>query len=572
MGPARLTSPITAAELTDMEVMSVEVKNLGLETQTNFSVGYQIEGAAPVIEAVTFVLDSDSSYIHTFQTTEDFSTVEDYNIKLFTTLQDDSNLINDTLRVVVSNLPRFDASISGFENLEFTNCGNEISFQATIVNLGQENLTQATINNQVNGITTSAQIWTGNLDPGESVNYTVTFSGLSNGSSTLGVSTSNPNGMADERPANDGFSQDVTMLVNGVAVFLELRTDVFPEETTWEVEDEGGNVVFSGGPYTDQITVYTEEWCLDSEGCYDFYIYDGFGDGISDQGVIGDYNILDADGNLLANLINPNFGDFEVNAFCAPQVACNVSTNFNVSSVSEEGVADGMIMVSPISGIAPFTYSIDGGATFQDENVFGGLVAGEYTILTQDDNDCTFEETVAIETCALMASATVTNETITGEEDGKIIFSASNGTPFYNYFFDGDTEGTTSPVFNNLAAGTYEITIVDAEGCEVKDQVVVDYEILEGVDDVVLGHQITVAPNPTEGVFRIDVKGMETNSEVFLYLQVYDAAGKRIQNNNLVRYNDTYTGQLSLVAWPAGIYYVRFMDANIQDLVRVVKN
>jgi len=61
---------------------------------------------------------------------------------------------------------------------------------------------------------------------------------------------------------------------------LQLLTDNYPGETTWDVKDMGGIVVCSGGPYEEENTSYQEFCCLDAAGCYTFTIYDSYGDGI----------------------------------------------------------------------------------------------------------------------------------------------------------------------------------------------------------------------------------------------------------------------------------------------------
>ncbi|UCC79314.1 MAG: hypothetical protein JSW64_13735 [Candidatus Zixiibacteriota bacterium] len=63
---------------------------------------------------------------------------------------------------------------------------------------------------------------------------------------------------------------------------IEITADNYPEEVTWDVVDQStSQVVCSGGPYpgTPSGTVITEVCCLDSTGCYDFNIYDAYGDG-----------------------------------------------------------------------------------------------------------------------------------------------------------------------------------------------------------------------------------------------------------------------------------------------------
>ncbi len=53
------------------------------------------------------------------------------------------------------------------------------------------------------------------------------------------------------------------------------------------------------------------------------------------------------------------------------------------------GVSDGAILVNNINGgQAPYTYSMDGGNTFNNQNGFPNLAAGTYTIVVKDKNGC----------------------------------------------------------------------------------------------------------------------------------------------------------------------------------------
>ena len=81
----------------------------------------------------------------------------------------------------------------------------------------------------------------------------------------------------------------------------------------------------------------TEEFCL-VDGCYSFIVSDSYGDGMSGSqwscGLDGDYQILDATGNILGSLQNTNFGTSETSSFClnsiingcTDPIACNYNS------------------------------------------------------------------------------------------------------------------------------------------------------------------------------------------------------------------------------------------------------
>jgi hypothetical protein len=568
IGPINLLAPLDSPDLTDSEIVTIEVKNFGLDTQTVFQVGYIFENGAAVTEEVTTVLPPDSVYVHTFSPAVDMSAVGPYEFKLFSSLATDQAIFNDTLRLVRVKQPRFDAGISNIANLDGVGCADTLVATLTLVNYGTETLESVDITVTLNGGAFTTISWTGVLLPGESETVNVQLYDLVNGENEILASTSNPNGMADEAPANDQFSRFFDVILDGAVVVLALTTDNYPEETTWEVTDVDGTVLYAGGPFDEGGTLYSIEMCLDPDSCYTFTIFDSYGDGICCNWGQGSYTLLDAFGNELLTG-NPDF-DFSLSSnFCAT-FDCILTADINLSPESADGAADGAILITPGDGVGPFQYSIDGGATFQSSPLFEGLAAGEYAIVVTGAFDCLYEETVVIELCALAFNIEITNESADNAGDGEIQITVSSGNPPYQYSIDGGATFQSSPLFENLFKGEYEVVVKDAIGCETTTAVEVGVEP-NSTRDLYVGYAIEVLPNPTDGLFRINVKGLQRKGP-FLEIQIHDASGRVVQFSSLVKYGDVFTGELSLYAYPAGVYYVRFMDEQMERMARVVKN
>jgi hypothetical protein len=100
------------------------------------------------------------------------------------------------------------------------------------------------------------------------------------------------------------------------SVTFELTLDDFGSETTWELEDDFGNIIAVGGPYEDgqSGSIEIEDLCLDT-GCYTFYIYDAWGDGICCDYGFGSYVIYEEDGFVLVES-DGYFGSYEISSFC----------------------------------------------------------------------------------------------------------------------------------------------------------------------------------------------------------------------------------------------------------------
>lgn len=171
-------------------------------------------------------------------------------------------------------------------------CGEEVEAAVTIQNFGSEPLTSLEIRYSVNDGAVVTYAWTGNLSTAQTtvVNLpSTTFSPESD--NTFYVATASPNGNADQVVSNDNQTVDFQLAKNsGSDVTITLVTDNYGTETTWELKGPNGNVVASGGPYTNASVTYTENLTL-ADGCHEFILSDTYGDGICCEYGNGVYTI-----------------------------------------------------------------------------------------------------------------------------------------------------------------------------------------------------------------------------------------------------------------------------------------
>lgn len=116
----------------------------------------------------------------------------------------------------------------------------------------------------------------------------------------------------------DGVPDDCDSCDNltseGVNLFLLL--DNYPEETSWEIKNSEGTVIAFGGTYGNfpDGSLVIEQICDLGLGCFEFTIFDSYGDGICCGYGLGNYNLLDSDGNVLAS--GGEFNDSDSTDFC----------------------------------------------------------------------------------------------------------------------------------------------------------------------------------------------------------------------------------------------------------------
>ena len=133
-----------------------------------------------------------------------------------------------------------------------------------------------------------------------------------------------------------------------------------------------------------------------------------------------------------------------------------------VTNVACFGATNGAIDLTPSGGSPGYTYNWGGGVTTQDRT---SLVAGTYSVTITDANNCT--KTISGITLTQPASSisgttVVTNVACNGGNTGAIDLTPAGGTPGYTYNWGG---GITSQDRSSLTAGTYSVTITDANGC-----------------------------------------------------------------------------------------------------------
>merc|ERR1711902_249420 len=113
---------------------------------------------------------------------------------------------------------------------------------------------------------------------------------------------------------NNGVCSSVTdcsLCGGGASCVLELTTDNYPGETSWDIKDSSGDEKYNGSGYSDKEKLYTINMCLETDE-YTFTIEDTYGDGICCNYGIGGYKIK-VNGEEVVS--GGEFGDSETENF-----------------------------------------------------------------------------------------------------------------------------------------------------------------------------------------------------------------------------------------------------------------
>lgn len=145
-----------------------------------------------------------------------------------------------------------------------------------------------------------------------------------------------------------------------------------------------------------------------------------------------------------------------------PSGALAASLQF-VQNVNCFGGNNGQLSVNVTQGTPPYSYSWSNGDTLAS---ITNLSAGAYSVLVTDANGCTtgLSYTITQPSGALTAGIQSSqNVNCYGGSDGSINLSVSQGTPPYSFLW---SNGATTQNLSGLSAGTFTVTVTDANGCE----------------------------------------------------------------------------------------------------------
>lgn len=193
-------------------------------------------------------------------------------------------------------------------------CSNTISPVISIENYGADTLKNCDINYTINNEIYEYN-WIGNLSTYQMEQVMLPeVNILLETENSIEVELSFPNGQEDEYPDNNLLvhSFENAEIIDLLPLQFEFRTDNFGSETSWELKNGIGDILFSGNEYENN-TFYTVEWDFTVEDCYTFVLYDSVGNGICCESGFGFYKIKDNTGETIYS--GGDFGAQEITTF-----------------------------------------------------------------------------------------------------------------------------------------------------------------------------------------------------------------------------------------------------------------
>jgi uncharacterized protein (DUF2141 family) len=178
-----------------------------------------------------------------------------------------------------------------------------------------------------------------------------------------------------------------------------------------------------------------------------------------------------SNGATTASITNLMIGTYVVTvtdgANCTASASVNISQpnpllpNASATGETAFNANDGTATANPSGGTAGYTYNWSNGSTAQ---TITNLSPGTYTVSVTDTNGCITIQSVTVNAfgCSLMASASATNVSCFGYNDGLASVNLTGGTNPVTYTW---SNGATTQSVNNLAPGFYTVNVLDGNNC-----------------------------------------------------------------------------------------------------------
>ncbi|MFK7799796.1 MAG: T9SS type A sorting domain-containing protein [Aureispira sp.] len=130
------------------------------------------------------------------------------------------------------------------------------------------------------------------------------------------------------------------------------------------------------------------------------------------------------------------------------------------STILCNGDANGVLSASATNAYGATTYSWSNNVPTA---TVSNLSAGIYAVIATDSIGCTDSDTVTlVEPAVLVVTGASSNALCNGDANGSIVVTVAGGIAPYTYLW---SNGATTATVSNLSAGTYTVTVTDANRC-----------------------------------------------------------------------------------------------------------
>jgi len=197
-----------------------------------------------------------------------------------------------------TNMPAIGGRLVSLNQVESFTCNDQGQIFMNFKNTGSNNVTTLDYTYTVNGTSTTAT-WTGNIAPMTVESVTLpAFDITLNTNNTVTVQVTAINGESVNIDSRSLTLKKNVYSGGGNMTFI-IKTDNYGSETSFKFFDPNGNVVLSGGPFTNASVEHSYTFSPAFADCYHLEVYDAYGDGINAGYGAGYFQLLAEDGSQI---------------------------------------------------------------------------------------------------------------------------------------------------------------------------------------------------------------------------------------------------------------------------------
>jgi len=348
-------------------------------------------------------------------------------------------------------------------------------------------------------------------------------------------------------------------------VTMSLTFDDYASETSWTLTDASGNTLYSGGSYKDQASgsTITETFCL-VDGCFDFNIFDSYGDGICCAYGNGSYAITDDSGTVLAS--GGTFGSSETKNICingGGSTCTAEDINFNNFEsnwgIWNDGGSDCILVTDPARSIGNKSIKL------RDNTNTSQMTTDNLSLADFEDITIDFSYfATSMENGEDFWLQISTN----GGSSYQTVETYTRGIDFQNNIREYDAVNISGPFTNttkirfrcDASANNDWVFIdnVDITGCKITTTRLSDEEVsgeeVVSVQDLSI-ESVKSFPNPTNGNLNVELNVSEQKN---IQMMVVDAQGKLIDRDILHTEKGLNKVTFDMSGYSPGLYLMHF--------------
>ncbi|MEO8148588.1 MAG: T9SS type A sorting domain-containing protein, partial [Bacteroidia bacterium] len=233
-----------------------------------------------------------------------------------------------------------------------------------------------------------------------------------------------------------------------------------------------------------------------------------------------------------------------------------ITATSSSTNVSCYGGSNGSASVTPTGGTPGYTYSWNTTPAKTGSGVTG-LKAGTFIAIITDSKSCMKAVSVTItQPSSIVISISKTNVTAFGGSNGTATANVSGGVSPYGYSWNTVPVKSTQTA-TGLSAGTYTVTVTDANGCTKTKSVTITQPTARLADNTNSNNAINsvVYPNPTTGKFSVS---FDETIRTDVNLQVFSMTGERVFMSDISVNENASSFDMDLSRLTKGIYFIRY--------------